>query len=69
MTNSRKSVDWPKGISQPATRALVGAGYFRLDQLAGVSESELLKRHGIGPKAIRVIQQSLKEAGLAPLKP
>lgn len=39
--------DLPK-ISAPARRALLGAGYGRLDQLAGVQESELLKLHGMG---------------------
>jgi hypothetical protein len=60
---------FPKGVPQPAIRALVGAGYTRLEQLAGASEAELLKLHGVGPKAIRVVRQALIDAGRAPLKP
>jgi hypothetical protein len=44
--------DWPPGLAAPARRALLGAGYTRLDQLAGVSEAELLRLHGMGPKAL-----------------
>jgi len=54
--------DLPK-ISAPATRALTGAGYTQLNQLAGVSAKELLKLHGLGPKAIRIIQAALEEQG------
>jgi endonuclease III len=60
---------FPKGVPQPAVRSLVGAGYARLEQLAGASEAELLKLHGVGPKAVQVIRQALIDAGCAPLKP
>jgi predicted flap endonuclease-1-like 5' DNA nuclease len=53
----------PKGIGAPATRALAGAGYTRLSQLAGVPVAELKKLHGMGPKALRIIQESLEESG------
>lgn len=33
--------DFPAGMSQPALRALSGAGYTHLDQLTKVSEAEL----------------------------
>jgi hypothetical protein len=56
---------WPKGISAPARRALALAGYHRLEQLAGVSEAELLRLHGVGPKAIRVLHEALAARGLA----
>ncbi len=59
----------PKGISQPAIRALTGAGYETLEDLAGASKAELLRLHGMGPKAIPVIQQALVERGLKPLRP
>ena len=60
---------FPNGISQPAIRALVGAGYQKIQDLAGASESELLKLHGFGPKAIPIIQLALAERGLEPLRP
>ncbi len=55
--------DFPKRIGAPATRALVGAGYNRLNQLAGVPVTELKKLHGMGPKALRVLQEALEEEG------
>ncbi len=65
MTNSEKSTsDLPK-ISAPALRALTAAGYLRLDQLTHVSEAELLRLHGMGPKAIGILRQALQEKGMA----
>jgi hypothetical protein len=69
MNQPPNSSNFPKGISQPAIRALAGAGYTRLEDLAGVSEGELLRLHGMGPKAIPIIQQALIERGLTPLRP
>ena len=60
---------WPKGVSQPAIRALTAAGYFQLDELSGASESALLKLHGMGPKSIRVIKGALTQRGLPQLTP
>jgi DNA uptake protein ComE-like DNA-binding protein len=34
-----------------------------LSQLPGVPVAELQKLHGVGPKALRLIQESLEEAG------
>jgi deazaflavin-dependent oxidoreductase (nitroreductase family) len=53
------------GLSQPAQRALKAAGYTRLEQLAGVTEADLLKLHGVGPKAIETLRQALATQGLA----
>jgi hypothetical protein len=55
--------DFPKGIGAPATRALTGAGYTSLDALAGAPVSELKKLHGMGPKALRILQEALEETG------
>jgi hypothetical protein len=52
---------FPKGVGAPATRALNAAGYTELSQLAGVPAAELRKLHGMGPKALRVIQAALEE--------
>jgi hypothetical protein len=57
------AADFPKGIGAPATRALVAAGYSRLGQLAGVPVAELKTLHGMGPKALRVLQEALEEEG------
>lgn len=55
--------DFPAGIGKPATRALVAAGYITLDQLSSVTESELLKLHGMGPKALGIIRSALHANG------
>ena len=60
---SDQPVEFPKGIGAPATRALVNAGYTNLTQLAGVSVSELKALHGMGPKALRVLQEALEAEG------
>jgi hypothetical protein len=52
-------------IGAPATRALNNAGYTRLAQLDGVPVSELRALHGMGPKALGILQQALEEHGLA----
>lgn len=55
---------FPPGLSQPALRALAGAGYTNLAQLAGVSEAELLQLHGLGPKAIDILRAALQGNGV-----
>lgn len=55
--------DFPK-ISKPALKALNAAGYFRLEQLSQVREAELAKLHGMGPKALGILREALKELGL-----
>ena len=57
--------DIPAGIGKPALRALAAAGYTRLDQLARLKEDEMLKLHGMGPKAIRVLRDALRARGLS----
>jgi len=62
---TQRENDFPKGLSAPARRALDGAGYVRLEQLARVSEDELKKLHGMGPKAINLLRSALEEKGLS----
>jgi hypothetical protein len=57
------ATEFPKGLGAPATRALVGAGYSKLSELAGVPASKLKRLHGMGPKALRVLQEALEETG------
>ena len=59
-----KSSDLPK-LSAPACRALAGAGYTRLDQLAGVREADLMKLHGMGARARDTLREALMERGLS----
>jgi pimeloyl-ACP methyl ester carboxylesterase len=55
----------PTGLSKPAQRALDTAGYTSLERLAEVSEADLARLHGIGPKAIEQLRQALAAAGLS----
>lgn len=54
---------FPPGLSQPARRALHGAGYTTLDQVATATEAELLRLHGMGPKGIRILREALHARG------
>jgi hypothetical protein len=56
-------VPWPPGLGAPARRALHAAGYTALEQLDGVSADELRRLHGVGPRALRVIQEALAADG------
>ncbi len=54
---------FPRGVSQPAVRALAAAGYTQLNQLAQAWEADLAKLHGMGPKALRILDEALREQG------
>ena len=58
------SLDELPKIGAPATRALNNAGYTSLRQLVGVPRAELAKLHGMGPKALRIIEDNLARQGL-----
>ena len=62
---TQQESDLPVGLSAPALRALNGAGYVRLEQLTRVSEAELKKLHGLGPKGINLLRSALDEKGLS----
>lgn len=57
--------DLPPGLAKPARRALDGAGITSLDQLSTRSESEVLKLHGMGPKALNHLREALAAKGLS----
>lgn len=57
--------DLPAAIGRPATRALLGAGLTTLAQVATRTEGELRALHGVGPKAIRILTESLAEKGMS----
>jgi len=63
--NSEPTIKNIKGLSQPAQRALAESGITRLEELTGVTEGELGKLHGMGPKAIKALREELAETGLA----
>ncbi|MCL5994874.1 MAG: DNA-binding protein [Chloroflexi bacterium] len=57
--------DLPIELAQPARRALVAAGYLRLEQLTLLSEDEVRQLHGIGPKALDQLGRALGSEGLS----
>ena len=57
-------LDFPK-LSAPARRALAGAGYLRLEQLADATESEVKNLHGMGPRAMDALRAALRDCGLS----
>ena len=62
--------DFPRNIGNPARRALEYAGYTTLKELTKVSEADLGQLHGMGPKALGILRETLKEKGWSfkPLK-
>lgn len=52
-------------IGKTARRVLALDGYTRYEQLTTVTPKELLKIHGVGPKAIRILEEELNAQGLS----
>lgn len=67
MARSKKSAAgaFPKGVAQPAVRALASIGVTELEQAAKFRESELAALHGMGPKALAIIREALRAQGRA----
>jgi DNA repair protein RadC len=63
--NIQSESDLPPKLSQPAQRALAGAGIKNLKQLTKFSETEIKHLHGIGPNAINQLQAALAAKGLS----
>jgi hypothetical protein len=57
--------EWPLHYDNPARQALREMGITQLTQLTRFKEAELLRLHGVGPKAIRLLRESLAQRGLA----
>lgn len=57
--------EFPQSIGKVARRELGVHGFTRYDQLTEVSAAHLLKLHGIGPKAIRILAEELNSRGLS----
>ncbi len=55
----------PSGLARPARQALAAAGYVLLEQLTQVTEGDLARMHGVGPKAIAQLRDALAAAGLS----
>jgi predicted flap endonuclease-1-like 5' DNA nuclease len=68
--HTQDSEDSLPKIGKPATRALAAVGITRLSQVARKSRAELAALHGVGPKALRILEEALAARGqsLAPSK-
>ena len=62
---AKPDLDTLPRIGAPATRALHDAGYTSLRDVAGVPRVRLAGLHGVGPKALRLLQEALQEHGLS----
>jgi DNA-directed RNA polymerase alpha subunit len=57
--------EFPARLAAPARRALANAGFTKLPDLTRISEAELAKLHGMGPKALGQLREALAGAGLS----
>ena len=64
-TNKTAPGDLPAALSQPALRALHGAGCFTLKQVSEHTEREIAQLHGIGKNALLVLKEALAASGSA----
>lgn len=58
------SPEFPRAMGRPANAALVAEGFTTLEQIARLSERELLAIHGVGPKAVAILREELAARGL-----
>ncbi|ROR72813.1 hypothetical protein [Bogoriella caseilytica] len=57
--------DLPNEMGKTAPRELHYAGISSLAEVATHTRAELLAIHGVGPKAIRILEGALAEQGLS----
>ncbi|NQX28699.1 AAA family ATPase [Microbacteriaceae bacterium VKM Ac-2854] len=55
--------EFPTTIGNVATRELAVHGITRFEQLAAMTQGELLRIHGVGPQAVRILAEALAERG------
>jgi len=59
----------PASIGRPATDALKSVDIFYLEDLGKFTEKELTKLHGVGPKAINILKNTLDANNMCLLTP
>ena len=64
-SEQERESDLPSTLSAPALRALTAAGCMQLEDVAKLSEKEIKQLHGVGPNAIAMLRQALKDHGLS----
>lgn len=60
---------YPTDIGRTARRELARHGYTTFTQLEQVTARDLLAIHGVGPKAVRILEAELALRGTGFLKP
>jgi hypothetical protein len=60
-----EETEFPQRMGKVAPRELASHGYTRYEHLTTVTPKELLKIHGVGPKAIRILEEELAARGLS----
>lgn len=63
--NSGMNSNLPTELAKPA---LERAGYMQLEQFTKLSEVEVMKLNGMGPKALEQIRRALNDRGLSFVK-
>ncbi len=56
---------FPKGVGEPALRALAMRNLTTMESLTTITEQQLLGMHGIGPKAVRILRDAMHLRGLS----
>ncbi len=56
---------FPAGMSGPSLRALHNAGIRSMQGLTRWTQADLAALHGMGPKALGILESALAERGLA----
>lgn len=59
---TQKELTIPANIGKPAFTALNLAGIATLKQVAEMTDEELLAMHGVGPKAVRILREAIKQS-------
>lgn len=55
--------EFPQSIGRTARRELAVNGFTTFEQLTATTSEELLKIHGVGPKAVRILREELAARG------
>ncbi|MFC4334313.1 prolyl oligopeptidase family serine peptidase [Salininema proteolyticum] len=58
-------MEWPRGVAAPARRALEAAGITDLEQACRYGRARLARLHGMGPRALRALEEAAHERGLS----
>jgi predicted flap endonuclease-1-like 5' DNA nuclease len=57
--------EFPLSLGKVARRELAVHGITRYAQLAELTTQDLLSIHGVGPKAVRILEAELSERGMS----